>query len=97
MHVMFGVSVALLGADSARLDARLKYAPRQLWLECRLAGHDTTCGFTDVGAVEIDPDASDELLNHVLGEACVRAAGARCGAAEACFDAPRKRLMFDAR
>ena len=88
MPVHFAVVAAFLGAGAAERDA-----VRQLRLEkLAVAGlvgarHDIAGGVAHRGAIQIEPDARDQMRDVALGQAGVGAGRAGFHAAEACVDA----------
>jgi hypothetical protein len=69
-HVL-GVSLALVGAEAARLQARLNDRSRKPGLELDLPGKHIPRGRAHVGAIQVQANASDERLEVLLSEACV--------------------------
>ncbi len=80
-----GVVLALLGAQAARLGARLEGCPGHGRLELRLTRDDPPRGKAHIRAVEAHGDAAPHVVDHLLAEAGVGAGATRLGAVEACI------------
>src|SRR5215204_3349208 len=86
LHVhLRGVVLALLGAQSARLGARLEGSPSHSWLEVRLPREDPPSRGAHVRAVKAHGDAAPHMADHFLTEAGISAGATRLGAVEACL------------
>ena len=65
--VVPGMVLALLPAKLAGGRTDLKHLPQNLFIRSRAPRHQGACGGAHVGAVEIEPDALLQLLDHFLG------------------------------
>lgn len=90
--VVLRVALALLGADTARRHACLEQRPCELRLEGCLARQHAARRLAGIGAVEVDPDAPDELADVRLAQAGVGARDAGLSAREALLDAAGERV-----
>src|SRR6185437_9079512 len=79
---VLGVAFALLGAGLRRSRANLEHHRDDSEIGRGLARQHACGGATDVGAVEVEPDAVDQRHDHVLGEAGIRASAADLRALE---------------
>ena len=66
MIVVLRVPLAFLRTRTTRLRARHGHLPRQVGFERRLSRQHAASRLADVGAVEVKPDAADELPNGFL-------------------------------
>src|SRR4051812_47225280 len=96
LHSVGGVDFALVGAGAARRDARSEHGARDLGVVARPAADDAPRCRADVGAVEVQADAGCEVLDAFLGEAGVRALGARLRAVGAGLDAADEQVGIEA-
>jgi hypothetical protein len=94
--VVPGVSLALLATSLARQHTRLNDSAYDATIRRGLAGHDSTCGGADVGAVHAEPHAADHVPDVVFAEVRVGAARARKGAVVARLDTAHTRFEIAA-
>jgi len=93
---MGGVALALLGAGTTHDDARLERRADDAQIHFGLAGQDSADAVADVGAVEIEPDASGQVQRVRLAKTCVRAGGTRGGAVVAVVDTAQEPVAIQA-
>jgi hypothetical protein len=84
--VVLGVSLALRATGAARHHAGLHRRADDADVGRALAGHDSAGRFADVGAVEAEANAADQLRHVALAEVRVGTARARLGAVAARLD-----------
>src|SRR3954452_17140363 len=84
------VALALVGAGTARCQARLQRIELRWGMRIRLPAEDPDRGDACVRAVEAEADAADHFTHVVLGHACVRAYGAGRLARAALVEASRQ-------
>src|SRR2546430_6656649 len=94
--MVIGVPLALLAAGSARCRAGFEHSADDAEIGLRLARDDAAGGVANIGAVETQANAADQVPDVVFAETCVRAADASGGAVEAVADAAQKRLAIGA-
>ena len=88
MLVLVGMTRALAGAGAAEGDASRQLGFQRLPVSGLVgARHDTAGGSANRGAIQIEPDARDQMRDIALGQTRVGAGGARFHAAEAGVDA----------
>ena len=58
LHAVLGVHLAFFAAESTRRCASLKSGGDDLSIERCLARHDAAGRFTEIGTIEIEPDAA---------------------------------------
>jgi hypothetical protein len=87
VFVMLGMTRAFVAADTANRGARVEHAQDDFHVGSGSAGRDTAGCAADIRTVEIQADALPQLVDHVLGEARVRAGGTGLRAGIAFFDA----------
>ena len=92
MLVVLGVALALLATGTAYRHASLNRCVNDDDLGRGLAGHDAAGGIADVGAVEAEANAVDQILHVALAEVSVGAAGTGSGALAARLDAAYERI-----
>jgi len=86
IHAVLGVSRALVATEPARGRACLEGGPNQLRFERCLPRHNAAGRVAQIGAVEIEPDATGERSLVLLTEAGIGPARARLLAVEASLD-----------
>ena len=95
MLMPISVPLALLAAGSARGRASLERCADDAEIGFRLARDDAAGGVANIGAVETEANAADQVPD-VFAETRVRAADASGGAVEAVADPAQKRLAIGA-
>src|SRR5206468_401242 len=85
--VMVRVALAFSCARAAGLKTGLQCRPLRRPVRVGLTAEDASSVDAGVSAVEAQADAAGEVLHIVLGEACVGADDAQCGACAALVDA----------
>ena len=85
--MVIGVPLALLAAGSARCRAGFERPADDAEIGLRLARDDAAGGVANIGAVETEANAADQVPDVVFAETRVRAADASGGAVEAVVDA----------
>lgn len=93
MGVGMGVAHAFLGAAAAGEDAGIEQGAAQGPAVARRPRRDRGGRGTDVGAIEVEGDAGDQLADRRLAKAGIGAGGARLGAVDARFDQPDQRRI----
>jgi hypothetical protein len=88
--------LALLATGAAGHGARLDRCADDAEIGCRLAGQNAAGRVADVGAVEIEANAADQLLHVSLGEADVGAARAGGRTVEALVDTAQEHVEIKA-
>ena len=76
MLVHTGVRLTLVAAGATGLHTRLEHGSGDVGVIARVAREHALGRRAHVGAVQAGPDALDELGDHALAEACIRARGA---------------------
>jgi hypothetical protein len=94
LHVL-RMALALVTADTTRVGARLNNDPRDCRLKSNLPTDDIPGCCTDIGAVEVQPDAPREHLDILLAEARVRAGDACLRAVVTGVDAAAEKAAID--
>lgn len=89
------VALALVAACMADHDACLDRRAYNAEVGLGLAGHDSANRVADIRAVEIEPDAPNQLQHVRLAEAGVGAAGAGGGAVEALLDTAKEQVAVE--
>jgi hypothetical protein len=89
-----GVPLALLATRAASHRAGLDRCPHDAEIDRGLAGHDAAGGLAGVCAVEAEANAPDQLLQVLLAEAGVGAAGTGTGTVEALLDTAQERVAI---
>jgi hypothetical protein len=97
LHAVRGVPFALVAAEAAGGRARLERGGNRLRLERRLARDDAADRVAQIGAIEVEPDAEDQIVDGLLAEAGIRTRGAGLGAVEAGADAGDQRVVVKGR
>jgi len=87
MLVHLGVPLALFAADLAGLDTGLELLADELNVGLRQPGEDVTGGHADSGAVEVQTDAPNEILDGLFAQARVGTGVAALSAIVASLDA----------
>jgi hypothetical protein len=82
--------LALLPAFLARLRASLDHSTENLDIGSRAPRRHRARRRADIGAVQVEPDALPQLVNHRFREARIRARGAGLSATVAFFDASQE-------
>ena len=82
VRVLGGVVLAFLGAGLRRAGANFELHRDHAEIGRGLTGQHACGGATDVGAIEIEPDAMHERLDAVLGETRIGARAAHLRAVE---------------
>ena len=95
--VMLGVALALRTTGAACNQAAFKRCANHADVGRGLAGHDAARGIADVGAVEAEANAADQILHAALGEVSVGAAGTGSGAVAARLDTAHERIEIAGR
>ena len=85
---MLGMPLTLVAAQLASLGACLKERSAQRRIERALAGQKVPSRGANIGAVQIEANATDQWLNLLLAKAGVGAGGAGLGAVEARMNTP---------
>jgi hypothetical protein len=93
VFVVLGVSLTLFGAAPTGDDTGLEKRPNDLCVPFGLSGKDAARRGADIGAIEIGPDAANEVRDSLFAEASIRTGGADRGAGEALLHAARERLL----
>ena len=93
MLMMARVPLALVAATTTRIRASFEECLDRMPLPCGLATDDATRRFAHVSAIEVEPDANDEVGDVLFGKARVRACRARLSAGMARVDAAREPLL----
>jgi hypothetical protein len=96
MLMVGGVLLALLATGAAGHCAGLDRCADDVEIERGLAGHDAAGGLADVGAIETEANAPDQLRQVLLAEAGVGAARTGCGTVEAVLDTAQERVAIKA-
>ncbi len=96
MLVVGGVPRALIATGAAGRRAGLDRCADDAQIGRSLAGEDAAGGLADVGAVEVETNATDQLLHVVLAETGVGAARAGSGTVQALVDATQERVAIKA-
>jgi hypothetical protein len=96
MVVVGGVSLAFLATDAAGRRAGFDRCTEEAEIGCGLARDDAAGRVADVGTVEVEPNAADQLLHVFLTEAGVGAARARSGTVETLVDTTQERAALEA-
>lgn len=91
-----GVPVALFAARAAGCSTGFDHGADDTQVGRGLADHDATGRLADVGAVEVDSNAVDQLRQVFLTEAGVGAACAGSGTFDAVLDAAQERVPIKA-
>ncbi|WP_281827450.1 hypothetical protein [Jannaschia rubra] len=73
MLVLFGMTLALVAASAASFGAGLYRRPKNLDIGAGASGGHCSGCRTDIGAVEVQPDALPELGHHFFRQAGVSA------------------------
>ena len=94
--MVIGVPLALLAAGSARCRAGFEHWADDAEIGFRLARDDAAGGVANIGAVETEANAADQVPDVVFAETRVRAADASGGAVEAVADAAKERITIGA-
>jgi hypothetical protein len=94
--VVGGVPLALLATDAAGRRAGFDSCAEEFEIGCGLAGEDAAGSVTDVGAVEVETNAADQLLHVFLAETGVGTARARSGTVKTLVDAAQQHLAIKA-
>ncbi|MEO1819778.1 hypothetical protein [Pseudomonas sp.] len=84
--VLLGVTLAFVAAPAARIIAGLDHCSKNLNIRSGAPGRHRSGCRTNVGAIEIQPDALPELRNHIFRQARVSAGRAGLCAAICFFD-----------
>ena len=90
--VMLGVVLTLRTTGAACHQAAFKRRANDADVGRGLAGHDAAGGIADVGAVEAEANAADQILHAALAEVSVGAAGTGGRAVAARLDAAHERI-----
>ena len=96
MLMVGGVPLTLLTTDAASRRAGFDRRADDDEIRRGLASHDASGRLARVGAVEVEPDAADQLLQVFLAEARVGAAGTGSGTVEAVLDAAQEHVAIEA-
>ena len=96
MLVVACVPLALLATAAAGYRAGFDHGANDKQIGRGLADHDAAGRRAEVGAVEVDPNAVDQLLQFFLAEAGVGAAGAGSGTFDAVLDAAQEHVTIKA-
>src|SRR5690606_36771167 len=89
MLVHVGVRGALIGAFSANAKARADLSPQHVPDRLRAPSQNARRRLANVGAIEIQSDASTQIGHHLLGQARIRTRGARLCTAHRVLDGRR--------
>jgi hypothetical protein len=87
------VPLAFIAAQATRRRAGDEHPTNELVIRAGAPGGDASRDIADIGAVEIEPDALGQLLDHFLGKASVGARGARLGAGITLLDATDQSIV----
>jgi hypothetical protein len=90
-----GVPLALGPTDLTGRHAGLELGPQQAPIRLGLPGDQPAGRITDVGAVQVQPNAANQHLELRLAETGVSAGGAALGTIEASLNALRQRSGVD--
>ena len=90
------VAFALLGARTTGDHARLEPGAGDADVGFGLAGQDAADAVADIGAVEIEPDAPDQLRHVWLAKAGVGAGGTRGRTVEALVNTEQQQVALQA-
>ena len=96
MLVVFRVPLTLVATHAAGRRAGLDSRAEQVDIRSGLAGDDAPGGVADVGAIEVEANAADQLPHVRLAETGVGAAGACSRTVEALVDAAQQRVSIEA-
>jgi hypothetical protein len=94
--VVGGVPRALIATGAAGRRAGFDRCADDPEIGRRLAGENAAGSLADVGAVEVETNATDQLLHVVLAETGVGAACAGSGTVQALVDTTQKRVAIKA-
>jgi hypothetical protein len=89
---MLGVALALRATGAACHQAAFKRCANHADVGRGLTGHDAAGGIADVGAVEAEANAADQILHLAIPEVSVGAAGTGSGALAARLDTAHERI-----
>jgi hypothetical protein len=87
------VPLAFITAQATRRRAGDAHPTNELVIRAGAPGGEASRDIADIGAVEIEPDALGQLLDHFLGKASVGARGARLGAGITLLDATDQSIV----
>jgi hypothetical protein len=96
MLVVRGVELALLGAGEAGRRAGFDHCADQAKIGRGLPCHDPAGGIARVGAVEVEPNAADQLRQIALGQTSVRAGCAAGATVETLVDTAEESVAIQA-
>jgi hypothetical protein len=91
------VPVAFLGTGKAGRCTGINRCAEESEIWRGLPRHDAASGVAGVGAIEVEANAADQLLQIVLAQTGVGAGGAAGGAVEALLDTAQERLAIEVR
>jgi hypothetical protein len=92
--VMLGVALALRTTGAACHQAAFKRCANHADVRRGLADHDAAGGIADVGAVEAEANAADQVPHAALAKVSVGAAGTGSGAVAARLDTAHERIKI---
>jgi hypothetical protein len=95
--VVLSVPLTLLPTSATGRRTGLYRCAEHADIGCGLAGHDAARGAAGIRAIEIEANAADQLLQLLLAETGVSAAGAARGTVEALGDAAQESVSIKAR
>jgi hypothetical protein len=94
--VVGGVLVALLGTREAGRRASFEYCADEVKIGFGLPCHDPASRIAGVGAVEVEPNAPDQLWQIALRQTGVCAGGTAGGAIDTFLDAAKESIAIQA-
>jgi hypothetical protein len=97
LHAVLSMSLALVTAKAAGGRARLQSGRDDLRLQCCLARDDAACCVTEIGTIEIEPDAARERFRVGLAQTRISARRTGLRAVETGADAGQECVTGDNR
>jgi hypothetical protein len=95
VHVVVGMALALLGAETADLATRRHLSARTRGDVLRLSREDVSGGIADVGTVQAEAYAPAQVGHVVLGQIGIGAGGAALRTRKALIDAAGQDVAVD--
>jgi hypothetical protein len=95
--VVLSVPLTLVATCATGRRTGLNRSPEHADIGCGLAGQDAARRVAGIRAIEVEANAANQLLQLLLAETGVGAAGAAGGTVEALGDAAKERLSIKAR
>lgn len=93
LHAVLRVPLALVTAEPAGGCAGTERGSGELGIKRCLAGNDASGRVTDIGAIEIEPDAADQIFDGLFAKAGVSARRACLCAVEASANAGQQLVI----